>query len=46
MPVILQEGDWPAWLGEIDASNGDLKAMLWKSAAVGGDHRASVARWA
>jgi putative SOS response-associated peptidase YedK len=28
MPVILQEKDWPAWLGEVQASNDDLKGML------------------
>ena len=28
MPVVLASDRWPAWLGEIDATDDDLKAML------------------
>ena len=28
MPVILAEKDWPAWLGEVPASDAELKALL------------------
>ena len=28
MPVILAEGDWPRWLGEVPASDAELKALL------------------
>jgi len=28
MPVILEPGDWPVWLGEIEADLGDAKALL------------------
>ena len=28
MPVILAEADWPAWLGEVPATDADLKALL------------------
>jgi len=28
MPVILGEEDWPKWLGEVPASEAELKAML------------------
>ncbi len=28
MPVILSEEDWPAWLGEVAASDAELKALL------------------
>jgi putative SOS response-associated peptidase YedK len=28
MPVILAEEDWPAWLGEVPASDAELKALL------------------
>ena len=32
MPVILTEAQWPAWLGEEPAAEGDLLAMLEPSA--------------
>jgi putative SOS response-associated peptidase YedK len=28
MPVILAEEDWPKWLGEVEASEAELKALL------------------
>jgi putative SOS response-associated peptidase YedK len=28
MPVILAEGDWPKWLGEVPASEHELLALL------------------
>jgi putative SOS response-associated peptidase YedK len=28
MPVVLDRASWPAWLGEIPATEADLKAML------------------
>jgi putative SOS response-associated peptidase YedK len=28
MPVILAEEDWPAWLGEVPATDAELKALL------------------
>ncbi len=28
MPVILAEADWPKWLGETDATDAELKALL------------------
>jgi hypothetical protein len=28
MPVILDEKDWPAWLGEVETSFEDLKKLL------------------
>lgn len=28
MPAILEEKDWPVWLGEVDASLADIKALL------------------
>lgn len=28
MPVILAEKDWPAWLGEVPATDAELKALL------------------
>lgn len=28
MPVVLVESDWPAWLGEVSATNDELKALL------------------
>jgi putative SOS response-associated peptidase YedK len=28
MPAVLEETDWPAWLGEEEASVGELKALL------------------
>jgi putative SOS response-associated peptidase YedK len=28
MPVILAEEGWPAWLGEVPATDAELKALL------------------
>ena len=28
MPVILKPGDWPAWLGEVEADDAALKALF------------------
>ncbi len=28
MPVILAEADWPKWLGEVPATEGELKSLL------------------
>jgi putative SOS response-associated peptidase YedK len=28
MPVILEEPDWPKWLGEVPATEDELKALL------------------
>jgi putative SOS response-associated peptidase YedK len=28
MPVILAKEDWPAWLGEVPATDIELKALL------------------
>ena len=28
MPVILARGDWPAWLGETEADEADLRELL------------------
>jgi putative SOS response-associated peptidase YedK len=28
MPAILDEGSWPAWLGDVEASPDDLKKMI------------------
>lgn len=28
MPVILAEEDWPAWLGEVPATDAELRALL------------------
>ena len=35
MPVILAETDWPAWLGEIPATEAELKALLKPYSAEG-----------
>ena len=28
MPVILGEADWPKWLGEVEASEAEIRALL------------------